>query len=391
MSRSGPLSGVRVVELAGIGPAQLGAMLLADLGAEVTRVDRPASVPRQPPSESSRELLARGRRSLAVDLKSDQGVEIVHLLLERADVLLDPYRPGVTERLGIGPDVALERNPRLVYARMTGWGQEGPLASAAGHDLNYIALAGALHAIGEPGKPPPVPLNLIGDYGGGGAMLAFGVLAALFERQRSGRGQVVDVAMVDGVASLMTGVFQLDAQGLWEQERGTNWLQGAAPWFRTYETADGRFVSVATLESQFYRLLLERLGLAEEDWPQWDRARWPALHERLEQLFASRPLSAWCAELEGSDACFAPALRIDEVLAHPHLRARETYVEYDGAIQPAPVPRFGRTPGAIDGPPPWPGQHTAELADELGVPEEQRLRLLEAGILAATELSRSPS
>jgi alpha-methylacyl-CoA racemase len=387
MSGSGPLVGVRVVELAGLGPAQLGAMLLADLGAEVTRVDRPSSVPRQPPSEPSRELLARGRRSLAVDLKAAEGVEILRLLLQRSDVLLDPYRPGVTERLGIGPEIVLEANPRLVYARMTGWGQDGPLASAAGHDLNYIALAGALHAIGPPAEPPPVPLNLIGDYGGGGALLAFGVVTALYERQRSGRGQVIDMAMVDGVASLMTGVFQLAAQGLWEAERGSNWLQGAAPWFRAYRTSDGRFVSVASLEPQFYRLLLERLGLAEADWPQWDRTRWPALHARLEEAFATRPLAEWCAELEGSDACFAPALRIDEVHTHPHLRARETYVERDGAIQPAPVPRFDRTPGAIDLPPPWPGQHTAELSDELGVPEEQRLALIEAGILAATELS----
>jgi alpha-methylacyl-CoA racemase len=387
MSQVGPLAGVRVVELAGIGPAQLGAMLLADLGAEVTRVDRAGTVPRQPPAERSRELLARGRRSLAVDLKAPEGVEIVWRLVERADVLIDPYRPGVTERLGLGPDVALERNPRLLYARMTGWGQDGPLASAAGHDLNYIALAGALHLIGEPDRPPPVPLNLIGDYGGGGMLLAFGVVAALFERQRSGLGQVIDMAMVDGVASLMTVIFQLEAQGLWEPERGSNWLQGATPWFRSYQTSDGRFVSVGALEPQFYSLLLERVGLAEEDWPQWDRDRWPALHTRLEQVFATRTLSEWCDELEGTDACFAPALRIDEVLTHPHLSARETYVEHDGAVQPAPVPRFGRTPGSIGRPPPWPGEHTAELAEELGVSGERIAALLEAGILAATEVS----
>jgi alpha-methylacyl-CoA racemase len=288
----------------------------------------------------------------------------------------------VTERLGLGPDVALARNPGLVYARMTGWGQSGPLAQAAGHDINYIALAGALHPIGDAGSPPPVPLNLIGDFGGGGMLLAFGVTAALVERGRSGRGQVVDVAMIDGVASLMTSICQVDAMGEWDPDRGANWLQGAAPWYRSYGTADGRYVTVGPIERKFYDLLLRRLGLDPGDWPQWDRGRWPALVARLRELFLSRPLADWVAELEGTDVCFAPALRLDELADHPHLAHRGTYVEYEGVTQPAPVPRFGRTPGAIAAPPPWAGQHTVELLAELGVAEDRRAALLAAGLAA---------
>ena len=365
-ARRGPLAGVRVIELSGLGPGPFGGMLLADLGADVVRIDRPLGSDGAAPRDAAGAVMERGKRSIVLDLKDPACVESARALIDGADVLIDPFRPGVAERLGLGPDVCLERNPRLIYARMTGWGQEGPIAGASGHDLNYIALAGALHPIGRPGEPPPPPLNLVGDYGGGGMVLAFGIASALYERERSGRGQVIDVAMVDGVASLLAIVCQLDAQGAWSRERGENWLDGASPWYRAYETADGRFVTVAALEAKFYSLLLERLGLDEADWPQWDRARWPALTERLTELFAQRTLDEWRAELEGTDVCFAPALRVDEAARHPQVAARGTYIGDGGVLQPAPVPRFGRTPGAIQGPPPMPGQHTEEVLGELG-------------------------
>ena len=358
---SGPLAGVRVVELAGIGPAQLGAMLLADLGADVVRIDRPGEGER----DASGELLSRGRRSVALDLKDPGDVERALALADGADVFVDPFRPGVAERIGVGPEVVCERNPRIVYARMTGWGQDGPLARAAGHDINYIALAGALEAIGAPGEVPPVPLNVIGDFGGGGMLMAFGVTAALFERERSGRGQVLDVAMVDGVAALLQGVLQIQAIGQWEPGRGRNWLQGAAPWYRAYRTADDGFVTVGPLEGKFYALLLDRLGLDPDDWPQWDTGRWPELSIRLEEAFAARTLDEWVTELEGTDACFAPAVELQRADEHPHNAARGTYVRRDGHLQAAPVPRFSRTPGAPGRTPPWPGQHTREILAEL--------------------------
>jgi alpha-methylacyl-CoA racemase len=304
---------------------------------------------------------------VTLDLKDPDDLDVASRLIDRADVLIDPYRPGVAERLGLGPDDCLARNPRLINARMTGWGQSGPLASASGHDLNYIALAGALYPMGDPQAPPPPPLNLVGDYGGGGMLLGFGIACALFERERSGLGQVVDVAMLDGVATLLASLCQLDAQGAWSRDRGTNWLDGAAPWYRAYRTADERFVTVGALEGKFYGLLLERLGLDEHAWPQWDRARWPALHAELERRFAQRTLDEWRADLEGTDACFAPVLRVDEAVDHPHVAARGVYVERDGVLQPSPSPRFHRTPGAIQGPPPQPGEHTdAVLAEVLG-------------------------
>jgi alpha-methylacyl-CoA racemase len=363
--RQGPLAGVRIIELGGLGPGPFAGMLLADLGADVVRIERSPGTDGAPPPDPRGAVMERGKRSVVLDLKDPEGIESARALIDEADVLIDPYRPGVAERLGLAPDACLERNPRLVYVRMTGWGQEGPLAGASGHDLNYIALAGALHPMGRPGAPPTPPLNLIGDYGGGGMLLAFGVACALYERERSGLGQVIDVAMVDGVASLLAIVCQLEAQGSWSRERGANWLDGASPWYRAYATSDGRFVTVAALEAKFYSLLLERLGLDEDEWPQWDRARWPALIARLEELFAQRTLEEWCAELEGTDACFAPALRVDEAARHPQVEGRGTYVESGGVLQPAPVPRFGRTPGAIQGPPPAPGQHTDEVLAEL--------------------------
>jgi alpha-methylacyl-CoA racemase len=363
----GPLSGVRVVELAGIGPAQLGVMILSDLGASVVRIDRPAHVPDSPPSRGSLELLARGRRSIALDLSTPEGQRLGRKLVDGADVLVDPYRPGVAERLGFAPGEALERNPGLVFARMTGWGQEGVLAGSAGHDINYIALVGALEPIGAPGEPPPVPLNLVGDFGAGATMLVIGVLAALLERERSLRGQVLDVAMVDGVATLLTSILQLDALGEWTAGRGGNWVAGAAPWYRAYATADARHVTIGPLEERFYALLLERLGLDPADWPQWERGRWPDLADRLTAIFASRTLEQWRADLEGTDVCFAPVLSFAEASEHPHLAARATYVRRDGVLQPAPAPRFGRTPAEIGAPPPWPGEHTLVLLGEVGL------------------------
>jgi alpha-methylacyl-CoA racemase len=378
----GPLDGIRVVELAGLGPAQLGAGLVSDLGAAVVRLDRPADVPGEAPASVPTDVLSRGRRSVAIDLKSPAGHELATRLIEGADVLIDPYRPGVTERLGLGPEPLCARNDRLVYARMTAWGQDGPLARTAAHDINVIALAGALHPLGELDAVPPVPLNLIADFGGGGMLLAFGIAAALFERERSGRGQVLDVAMLDGVGALLTHLLQLRAGGSFTGERHAHWLQGAAPWYRAYRTADGRFVSVGALEPKFYAELLLGLGLEPDDWPQWDRAAWAPLSMRMEQIFASRPLGAWLAELADRDACIAPALELDELLEHPHLAARGTYVRYAGTVQPAPAPRFGRTPGAIAGAPPWPGQHTREVLGELGIAPDRVEELLRAGVVA---------
>jgi alpha-methylacyl-CoA racemase len=364
---SGPLQGVRIIELAGIGPAQHGVMLLADLGADVIRVDRPESGPPAADEVRAGEILNRGRRSIVLDLKREDDIAVAQRLMDSADVVIDPYRPGVAERLGLGPVQALERNPGLVFARMTGWGQTGPLAHAAGHDINYISIGGALGALGEEGTVPPVPLNLVGDYGGGGMLMAFGVVAALLERERSGRGQVVDVAMVDGVASLMSGVYHLIGTGTWLPGRGRNWLQGGAPWYRAYRTSDDAYVTVGTLEPQFYRLLLEAMALDADAWPQWDRSRWPALADELASRFAQETQQEWRARLEGTDACFAPVIDVDDVAEHPQIAARETYVRRDGFLQPAPAPRFDRTPGSLGRRPPRTGEHTDEIRRELGL------------------------
>jgi alpha-methylacyl-CoA racemase len=365
MSDSGPLHGVRVVELAGLGPSQHGAMLLADLGADVVRVDRPADG--APDRDAARRtLLNRGRRSIALDLKDGDDREVALRLAEGADVLVDPYRPGVLERLGLGPDVLVARNPRLVVARMTGWGQDGPRAGDAGHDIDYIAAAGALHAIGPAADVPVVPLNLVADFGGGGMLLAFGIAAALVERERSGRGQVIDVAMVDGVASLMNFAWQERALARWTPERGSNWLQGAAPWYRAYATADGTFVAVGAYEPGFYATLLERLGLDPAAWPQWDRDRWATLSGVLASIFASRTAEDWERELAGADVCFARVRSLDDVFDDPHMAARGSHVERDGLPQAGVVPRFGRTPGGLGRPAPWPGEHDEDLRAELG-------------------------
>jgi alpha-methylacyl-CoA racemase len=373
----GPLAGVRVVELAGIGPGPFCAMLLADLGAEVLRVDRPAASRTAWPT-----VLARGRRSVAVDLKHPDGAGVVLDLVAAADALVEGFRPGVAERLGIGPDACLARNPRLVYGRVTGWGQEGPWRQAAGHDIDYIALAGALHPIGQAGGPPVPPLNLVGDFGGGGMLLALGVVAALLEAGRSGAGQVVDAAMVDGAALLTTQFHELLAAGLWGEERGANLLDGGAPFYGVYETADGRHLAVGALEPQFWAELLRRLGLDGGDLPaQLDRDGWPRLRERLAALFRTRTREEWCELLAGTDACVAPVLGLGEAQAHPHNRARGTFVEVGGVTQPAPAPRFSRTPCDPPAPAASPGEHTDQALADWGIAPEEIARLRAAAAI----------
>src|SRR5271163_827563 len=352
----GVLSGYRIVEMAGIGPAPMCAMLLGDMGADVILVDRTADAGLGISMRTKYNLLNRSRRSVAVNLKRREGAEVVLKLIEKADALIEGFRPGVMERLGIGPDEALARNPRLVYGRMTGWGQDGPMAHAAGHDINYIALSGALHSIGRKGQAPVPPLNLVGDFGGGALYLALGVVAALLETQKSGRGQVVDAAMIDGAASLMTLMYGLHAAGKWVEQRGANMLDSGAHYYDTYETSDGKYVAVGSIESKFYRELLRLSGLEGEELPaQNDTSSWPAMKQRLAAIFRTRTRDEWCRIMEGSEVCFAPVLSMSEVAAHPHNRHRGTVIEVDGVTQPAPAPRFSRTPGAIQRPPSAPG------------------------------------
>jgi alpha-methylacyl-CoA racemase len=348
----GPLSGIRIVELAGIGPGPMCAMLLADLGADVLRIERltPSGLGVQRPLKFN--LTLRGRNAVALDLKSPEDKETVLKLVERADALIEGFRPGVTERLGLGPDDCLQRNPRLVYGRVTGWGQDGPLAKTAGHDLNYIALTGVLGSIGRRGQPPTPPLNLVGDFGGGSLYLAIGILSALIEREKSGMGQVVDAAIVDGAASLMTQFYGMAAAGLWSQERGTNALDSGAPFYDVYECADERFISVAPIEHKFLLELVKKLKLKEgsEELAE-DKKDWGVLRRLLADEFKSKPLRHWCSLFEGSDACVAPVLSIEEAPAHPHLKARQTFVDIDGVLQPAPAPRFSRSQSALPIPP----------------------------------------
>lgn len=348
----GPLAGIRIVELAGIGPAPMCAMLLADLGATVLRIDRP-----DPPELGFKRplrfnLLLRGRQTIALDLKHAAARDLVLELVEKADGLIEGFRPGVTERLGLGPEQCFARNPRLIYGRITGWGQEGPLAQAAGHDLNYIALTGALHAIGRDGQPPSPPLNVVGDYAGGSLYLAIGMLAALIEARSSGRGQVIDAAVVDGTAHLMATFHGLLAAGIIREERGVNLMDSGAPFYDCYACADGRYVSVAPIEGRFFAELLRRLGIDAQDVPpQSDRHRWPELRRRLAETFATRTRDEWCTILEGSDACFAPVLTMEEAPGHPHMQARGTYLEIDGVVQPGPAPRFSRSKPDVPRPP----------------------------------------
>jgi alpha-methylacyl-CoA racemase len=365
---SGPLVGLKVVELAGLGPGPFCAMMLADLGADVLRIDRPGPSTADPTAE----LLNRGRRSVVLDLKTAGGSETLRQLIDRADVLLEGFRPGVTERLGFGPDICLERNPGLVYARMTGWGQDGPLALAAGHDIGYIARTGALHGFGRPDGPPQFPANLLGDFGGGGMLVAFGICAALFERSQSGAGQVIDAAIVDGTASLMAMTWMWTAMGRWRDERGVNFLDGGAPYYNVYETADGKHIAVGAIEPQFFAALLRGLEISEI--PDRDeQANWPALRELFAARIKEKTRDEWTEVFTGTDACVEPILTMTEAVVDPHMAARGAYVVRDGRPQPAPSPRFSRTPGALTVPPPLPGQHTLQALADWGIANPQAL------------------
>jgi alpha-methylacyl-CoA racemase len=376
---AGPLAGLRVVELAGIGPAPFAGMVLADLGADVLRIDRVGAAN----TVARRDVLNRGRRSIAVDLKDSRAAEIVLRAAAGADALIEGFRPGVAERLGIGPEPCLDRNPRLVYGRMTGWGQKGPYAAEAGHDITYAAVAGALAHIGRAGQPPTPPLNLVADFGGGGMLLALGVVSAVLAAQRTGSGQVVDAAMVDGVALLMAPFFMALRSGYFTNERGTNLLDSGAPFYDSYACADGRYLAVGALEPQFYAALLAGLSIdPAEVGDQHDRSGWPMLRERLTQAFGTRTRDEWVAHFAGRDACVAPVLTAEETLADPHLRARDTVFELDGVPQPAPAPRFSATPAVLDRPPPEPGEHTDEVLAELGYAVAEAKALRDAGVVA---------
>ena len=376
----GPLSGVRVIELAGLGALPYGSLRLADMGAEVLRVDRLSEVPEEPVARPH-SAFDRGRRSIAVDLKSPEGVEVVLRLAETADAFLEAFRPGVAERLGVGPDDVLGRNPKVVYARLTGWGQDGPMAQTAGHSLNYEAITGVIHAIGRPELPPSTTLTLLGDFAGGGLSLAYGVVCALLEAQRSGRGQVIDVAMVDGVASLASVFYSMASSGMWKAERGANLFDGGAPFYAVYECADGRSLSIAPIEPHFYALLLDGLGLAGEDLPdQYDRDRWPELRARIAEVVATRPLDEWLAVFDGTDACVAPVLDFSEAMAHPQLVARGLFE--DGRPEVIPVPRLSETPGRPDTSAAWPGADTAAVLTEAGFSDSEITRLRDAGAIA---------
>jgi alpha-methylacyl-CoA racemase len=376
----GALSGIRIVEMAGIGPAPFCGMLLADMGAEVLRIDRPVASDNGIPMPPKYDLLNRNKRSIAIDLKDPAGRNTLLQLITRADALIEGFRPGVMERLGLGPDACLRENAKLVYGRMTGWGQKGPLSQAASHDINYIALTGALHAIGATGGRPVIPLNLIGDFGGGSLYLAMGLLAALLSARTTGVGQVVDAAVTDGVANLMTMHYGFWQAGQWSLERGSNLTDGGAPFYDVYETRDGSYVSVGAVESKFYVQLLKHLGLADAELPpQEDRAGWDTVRERLAAIFRTRTRDEWCAVLEGTDACFAPVLDIDESVRHPHNVARHTHVEFEGVVNPAPAPRFSATPSDIRKSAPAPGEDTERALLDWGFSPERIASLKECG------------
>jgi alpha-methylacyl-CoA racemase len=386
-ARTGPLSGIRVLEIGSIGPGPFCAMLLADLGADVVRVDRATGGGLVGPNaDHATELLHRGRRSMALDLKHPDGAGVVLDLVERCDVLLEGFRPGVAERLGIGPDACHARNPRLVYGRMTGYGQDGPMAQAVGHDLNYVALSGVLDMIGREGQPPTPPLSLVGDFGGGGMVLAMGILAALVERQGSGLGQTIDAAMVDGAATLATAFFGFAQTGAWGPERGTNLVDSGAPFYDTYETADGRWLAIAPLEPAFYAAMLGVLGLDGEDLPaQYDRSGWPVLRERFAATIRTRTRDEWAAAAEGMECCVSAVLTPAEVADDPHLKARGTFVRHEGLVQPTPSPRFDRTPATLGLRPPSPGEHTEEALLDWGLPAERVAALRGDGVVGRTE------
>ena len=383
-ARTGPLAGIRVVEIGSLGPGPFCCMMLADLGADVLRIDRVTpgahDAPVGPGAEHGAELLNRGRRSVGLDLKHPGAVAVVLDLVARADAFVEGFRPGVVERLGIGPEPCLERNPRLIYGRMTGYGQDGPSAQVVGHDLNYLAANGVLSLIGRHGQPPTPPLNLVADIGGGGLILAFGILAALLSRERTGEGQVIDAAMVDGAAVLAAPFFAWATSGQWSPQRGTNMIDSGAPYYDAYETADGRWLSVAAVEPRFYRTLLDILGLAGERLPdQEDRAAWPALKERFAAVIRTRTRDAWCALAEGREACIAAVLDVDEVESDPHLAARRTFLRHHGLLQPAPAPRFSRTPARLSLPPPVPGADSLTALRDWGFHDGRLADLVRAG------------
>ncbi len=379
----GPLAGLRIVEMEGLGPAPFCGMLLADLGADIVRIDRTADAGLGVARDPKFDLNSRSRRSVAVDMKRPEGVALVRGLIRKADALIEGFRPGVMERFGLGPEICLGDNPKLVYGRMTGWGQTGPLAKAAGHDINYISLTGALHAMGRAGDKPLPPLNLVGDYGGGALYLAVGVLAGLWHAQRTGKGQVVDAAMVDGAASLMSIFYGLLAQGVWQDQRGVNLLDTGAPWYESYETKDGKFISLGPIEPKFYAEFLKVAELDQAGLPdQYDRARWPELRAKLAEAIRKRTRDVWVAALEGTDACFAPVLSMAEAPRHPHNVARGTFVEVDGVVQPGPAPRFSATPGKVQGPPPRRGEHTATALRDWGIAATQIAQLKQNGVIA---------
>ena len=377
---SGPLTGFRIVEMAGIGPGPFACMLLSDLGAEVIRIERTSGG--MSLGGISGDILDRGRKSIAVDLKKPESVEVVLRLIETADALVEGFRPGVMEKLGLGPDLCLEHNPRLVYGRITGWGQYGPLAQSAGHDINYISITGALDSIGRAEGGPVPPLNLVGDFGGGSMYLIMGLLAALLEVGKSGRGQVVDAAVTDGTISLMACMQGLKAMGMWSGPRQSNMLDGGAHYYDTYQCADGRWVSVGSLEPQFYAQLGEKLGVdigTADLTLQLDPARWPELKQRIAEVFATKSSDEWCQIMEGTDVCFAPVLSMDEAPTHPHNVARRSFVDPGGVVQAAPAPRFSRTPGKIQGPPSVEGKNSRVVLEELGYSAERVEDLLSSG------------
>jgi alpha-methylacyl-CoA racemase len=389
--RSGPLSGIKIIELAGIGPAPYTCMMLADAGAQVLRLERaaPGAVERAEETRASGsgpywDLMNRSRPSVGIDLKNPDAVELVLGLVAEADGLIEGFRPGVAERLGVGPDTCLERNPRLVYGRMTGWGQDGPLAPRAGHDIDYIAIGGALWSLGRADSAPVPPLNLIGDFGGGGMLLAFGMVAALLQAARSGEGQVVDAAMVDGAASLMTMIHAFHSYGIWNDERGSNMLDTGAPFYEVYETSDGKWMAVGGIEVQFYAALLEGLGLTgDETLPhQQSKEDWPAMKERFAAIFKTKTRDEWSAVFDGTDACVVPVLSPWEAHEHPHNVARSTFIEVEGAVQPAPAPRFSKTPSRVSRPPSPPGADTISGLVEWGVDESVVAKLRESGALS---------
>jgi alpha-methylacyl-CoA racemase len=360
----GPLEGVKIIEVGGIGPGPFCGMMLSDMGADVVRIERKGH---SALTEPKYDVMMRNRKSIGIDLRKPEGVETVLTVVEKVDALQEGYRPGVMEKLGLGPDVCLERNPRLVYGRMTGWGQQGPLARVAGHDINYIALSGALHTFGRQGEKPVAPLNMVGDFGGGGMLLAFGIVCGLFEAQKSGKGQVIDAAMIDGSAALMAMIYGLRASGYWTDERGVNLLDSGAHFYDTYETADGKFISVGSIEPQFYDLLLRHCGIDDEAFKdQMDQKKWPEFKETIAAVFKTKTRDEWNEIMGDTDICFAPVLSLDEAPQHPQSQARGTFVDLEGVVQPAPAPRYSRTEPVIQNPPPRPGEDTQRVLKEFG-------------------------